>query len=211
MKQLIIAAMCFVLVSTCNARTITEIEKEIKDLRNEYTQLQQTPIFIWGTKQQNLSEKQKCGTAAYNINIAQGKEWKLYKTKRVVTLNPQYVCAIHKAIYKTDRCPVQPGCKSETSIGTANFCNLGTKYNLSYATWKVLKERIPASEVQEARLKEIEETIFELRAEQAKLLKQQGVKQNPKGVKQNPKSKGKEKTNKTSKLNQKANQKTNEM
>ena len=110
-------AMVFVsLAFVCCGRTIIEIDKEIVVLRNEYTKLQQNPIFIWGSKQENLSEKQKCATSAYNINIAQGKERKLYKTKRVVTLNPEYVCPIHKAIYVNDHCPSMSGCKSETKM-----------------------------------------------------------------------------------------------
>ena len=64
-------------------RTITEIDKEIVVLRNEYTKLQQNPIFIWGSKQNNLSEQQKSATSAYNVNIAQGKERGKYKTKKV--------------------------------------------------------------------------------------------------------------------------------
>ena len=168
--NLLICALLFLQV---DARTITEIEKEISALHNEYVKLQQNPIFIWGSKQQNLSEKLKCATSAYNINIAQGKERKLYKTKRVVTLNPEYVCSIHKAIYVNDHCPVVPGCKSQTKIGTGNFCNLGPEYDLSYKTWKALKAKMPESEAQEARLKEIEKEIADLRAEQTKIKKQQ--------------------------------------
>ena len=172
-------AMVFVsLAFVCCGRTITEIDKEIVVLRNEYTKLQQNPIFIWGSKQENLSEKQKCATSAYNINIAQGKERKLYKTKRVVTLNPEYVCPIHKAIYVNDHCPSMSGCKSETKIGTGNFCNLGAEYDLSYRTWLVLKGKIPESDTQEARLREIEKEIADLRAEQAEIKKQQGTKKN---------------------------------
>ena len=162
-----------ILVLHVDARTIVEIEKEIRELHNEYVNLQKTPIFVWGSKQQNLSEKQKCATSAYNINIAQGKERNQYKTKRVVTLNPEYICSIHKAIYVSDHCPVAPGCKTETRIGTGNFCNLGPEYDLSYKTWKALKEKIPEGEAQEARLKEIEKKIADLRAEQTEIKKQQ--------------------------------------
>ncbi len=101
------------------------------------------------------------------------RERKLYKTKRVVTLNPEYVCSIHKAIYVNDHCPVAPGCKSETKIGTGNFCNLGPEYDLSYKTWKALKAKMPESEAQEARVKEIEKEIADLRAEQTEIKKQQ--------------------------------------
>ena len=154
-------------------RTITEIDKEIVVLRNEYTKLQQNPIFIWGSKQNNLSEQQKSATSAYNVNIAQGKERGKYKTKKVVTLNPEYVCPVHKVIYVGDHCPALPGCKSETKIGTSNFCGLGSDYDLSYRTWKLLAAKIPESEVQESRLRDIEKEIADKRAEQAELLKQQ--------------------------------------
>ena len=65
--------ICVFLFLQVDARTITKIEKEISTLHNEYVKLQQNPIFIWGSKRQNLSEKQKCATSAYNINIAQGR------------------------------------------------------------------------------------------------------------------------------------------
>ena len=154
-------------------RTITEIDKEIVVLRNEYTKLQQNPIFIWGSKQNNLSEQQKSATSAYNVNIAQGKERGKYKTKKVVTLNPEYVCPVHKVIYVGGHCPALPGCKSETRIGTSNFCGLGSDYDLSYRTWKLLTAKIPESEAQESRLRAIEKEITDKRAEQAELLKQQ--------------------------------------
>ena len=72
-----------------------------------------------------------------------------------------------------DHCPVMPGCKSEKKIGTGNFCNPGPEYDLSYRTWKALRAKIPESEVQEARLKEIEKEIADLRAEQTEIKKQQ--------------------------------------
>ena len=165
--------LCTLLVSVVGyGRTITEIDKEIVVLRNEYTKLQQNPIFIWGSKQNNLSEQQKTATSAYNVNIAQGKERGKYKTKKVVTLNPEYVCPVHKVIYVGDHCAL-PGCKSETRIGTSNFCGLGSDYDLSYRTWKLLTAKIPESEAQESRLRDIEKEIADKRAEQAELLKQQ--------------------------------------
>ena len=169
---------CTLLTLTCCGRTITEIDKEIAALRNERVKLQKNPIFVWGSKQENLSEKQKCATSAYNINIAHAKERAKYKSMRVVTLNPQYVCSIHKAIYVDDHCPVSPGCKSETRIGTSNFCNLGMDYDLSYRTWKMLKEKMPEGEAQEARLNEIDREVSDLRAEQSEILKQQGRNKN---------------------------------
>ena len=166
--------LCTLLVASVGyGRTITEIDKEIVVLRNEYTKLQQNPIFIWGSKQNNLSEQQKSATSAYNVNVAQGKERGKYKTKKVVTLNPEYVCPVHKVIYVGDHCPALPGCKSETKIGTSNFCGLGSDYDLSYRTWKLLTAKIPESEVQESRLRDIEKEIADKRAEQAELLKQQ--------------------------------------
>ena len=166
--------LCTLLVASVGyGRTITEIDKEIVVLRNEYTKLQQNPIFIWGSKQNNLSEQQKAATSAYNVNIAQGKERGKYKTKKVVTLNPEYVCPVHKVIYVGDHCPALPECKSETRIGTSNFCGLGSDYDLSYRTWKLLTAKIPESEAQESRLRAIEKEITEKRAEQAELLKQQ--------------------------------------
>ena len=166
--------LCTLLVSVVGyGRTIMEIDKEIVVLRNEYTKLQQNPIFIWGSKQNNLSEQQKSATSAYNVNIAQGKERGKYKTKKVVTLNPEYVCPVHKVIYVGGLCPALPGCKSETRIGTSNFCGLGSDYDLSYRTWKLLTAKIPDSEAQESRLRAIEKEITDKRAEQAELLKQQ--------------------------------------
>ena len=41
-----------------------------------------------------------------------------------------------------DHCPALPGCKSETKIGTSNFCGLGSDYDLSYRTWKLLAAKI---------------------------------------------------------------------
>lgn len=61
--KLLSTLICTSLLLQVNARTITEIEKEISTLRDEYIKLQKNPIFIWGSKQQNLSEKQKCATA----------------------------------------------------------------------------------------------------------------------------------------------------
>ena len=166
--------LCTLFVSVVGyGRTIMEIDKEIVVLRNEYTKLQQNPIFIWGSKQNNLSEQQKAATSAYNVNIAQGKERGKYKTKKVVTLNPEYVCPVHKVIYVGDHCPALPGCKSETRIGTSNFCGLGSDYDLSYRTWKLLTAKIPESETQESRLHDIEKEIADKRAEQAELLTQQ--------------------------------------
>ena len=154
-------------------RTIREIDKEISTLRNEYSKLQQKPIFIWGTKQDNLREQQKAATSAYNINIAQGKERGKYKSKRVIALNPEYVCPLHKKIFKDDACPEDGNCKAKEKVGTSNFYNLGAEYDLSYRTWKLLKEKIPEADAQEARLKEIEQQIADLRAEQAEVKKQQ--------------------------------------
>ena len=64
-----------------------------------------------------------------------------------------------------------PGCKSETKLGTSNFCNLGPDYDLSYRTWKLLKAKMQESDLQEARLDEIEKNIQELRAEQSEIKK----------------------------------------
>ena len=154
-------------------RTIKEVEKEISTLRREFTKLQQNPVFVWGTRQENKSEQQKAATSSYNIIAAQGKERSKYKSKRVITLNPEYVCPIHKKVYKNDNCPSDGKCKAKDKSGVANFNNLGNEYDMSYRSWKLLKEKIPETEAQEAKLKELEAKIAELRVEQAEIKKQQ--------------------------------------
>ena len=175
MKMPFYLIICVAIFDQVNARTMTEIEREISELHNEYVRLRQNPIFVWGSKQKNPSEKQKGATSACNINMARGEERKSYKTKRVVALNPGHVCPIHKVIYVGDRCPASPGCKSGTGIGTGNFCNLGPECDLSYKTWKALKEKMPEGEAREAGLKEIDKSISALREEQSEIKKQQGT------------------------------------
>lgn len=180
-------------------RTMSEIEKEITELNNEYVQLQKKPIVVWGKKQEGKGLVQKRATSVYNINLAQGSDKKAYKTKTVVSVNPTYICPIHKYEYEGGHCPVGclgygssgvvvrsvkrannnsrksnydlDHCRSEKIFGTSNFCNLGPDYDLSYRSWKLLSDSIPAGEAQEARLKEIESKIDSLKKEKQDLKK----------------------------------------
>ena len=157
-------------------RTTSDVAKDISALNNEFTQLQKNPIVILGSKQEGLSEDQKKATSTYNVNIAQGKERARYKTKKVITVNPTYVCPIHKVLFITDSCPSAFSCKAEKSIGTKNFAGMGSDYDLSYRTWKLLKAKIPEGETQEARLREIETEISALREEMKALKNEESKK-----------------------------------
>lgn len=161
----ILAASIVLLFATANARLVSEIDKDIVKLRNEATALQKNPIVVWGSKQEKLSPEQKKATSRYNINLAQAKERKNYKSKIVITLNPEYVCSVHKLVYENGRAACPSDCKSISRIGTSNFCNLGSQYDLSFRTWNLLKDKMPEGEAQEKRLKEIEQEIRALRDE----------------------------------------------
>lgn len=165
MKHAVIATLLVVVVTSANARLVSEIDKDIVKLRNEATKLQKNPIVVWGSKQEKLSPEQKCATSRYNINLAQAKERKNYKSRTVITLNPEYVCSIHKKVYVDGRPTCSPECKSIERIGTSNFCNLGAEYDLSFRSWNLLKEKMPDGEIQEERLKEIEKEISILQDE----------------------------------------------
>ena len=178
MKLAVIATILVVVATSANARLVSEIDKDIAKLRNEATKLNKHPIVVWGSKQDKLSPEQKCATSRYNINLAQAKERKNYKSKTVITLNPEYVCSIHKKVYVDGRVACPPECKSIERIGTSNFCNLGAEYDLSFRSWNLLKEKMPDGEIQEERLTEIEKEISILRDE-----KREVEKQNPKGSK----------------------------
>ena len=175
------AVAAFLVAGAAEGRTIVEMEKEISVLKNESGKLKRTPIVVLGSKQDNLSDEQKCATSTYNINLAQSKERIKYRTQKVITINPEYACPIHKCLFVGDHCPgnvnkVKRGmgmsvggesvcCKAETKIGTSNFCNMGSEYDLSYRSWKLLKAKIPEGELQEARLREIDDEIASLRKE----------------------------------------------
>lgn len=194
MKTILFVLGCSVVVHALGAdRSIPEIEAEIRALNNEYIQLQKNPIVIWGKKQEGKGQVQKRATSTYNINIAQGSDRKKYKTKKVISINPTYICPIHKYEYEDGHCPVGcigygssyvvvhttrrrndrrrksnhdlDHCRSERFYGTSNFCNLGPDYDLSYRTWKMLADMIPDGEVQESRLREIDAEIGKLKEE----------------------------------------------
>lgn len=164
-KRLVAIALICSLIGIVHARTITEMEKNITSLNNEYIKLQKNPIVIFGGKQENVDDVRKRATSAYNINLAQGKERSAYKTKVVITINPIYVCPIHKCFFINDNCEKAVNCKAKTNIGTKNFAGRGADWDLSYRCWKALKDEIPAGVEQEKRLKEIEDEIAGIRAE----------------------------------------------
>lgn len=147
-------------------RTIPEMEQEIVALRNEAVQLQKRPIVIYGSKQENLSDRQKRTTSAYNMNIAQSKERGKYKSKVVITINPIYACPLHKCFIIDGRCEVAGrGCKAIHKIGTMNFNNRGEDWDLSYRCWTALRDEIPVGVAQERRLREIDAEIAEIKDE----------------------------------------------
>ena len=54
------AVAAFLVAGAAEGRTIVEMEKEISVLKNESGKLKRTPIVVLGSKQDNLSEEQKC-------------------------------------------------------------------------------------------------------------------------------------------------------
>ena len=64
------AVAAFLVAGAAEGRTIVEMEKEISVLKNESGKLKRTPIVVLGSKQDNLSDEQKCATSTYNINLA---------------------------------------------------------------------------------------------------------------------------------------------
>ena len=152
-------------------QTIADLDKQISALNNEAKQLNKNPIVVWGNKQEGLSETQKNATSRYNVNIAQTNERKKFKTKVVITLNPEYICPKHNCPIRNAICEKGGNCKAVTRIGTANFCNLGQEYDLSYRSWNLLRQKMDEGQAQEARLTEIENEIKNLRQQQAELKK----------------------------------------
>ena len=158
-------------VLSLGGQTISDLDKQISALINEAKQLNKKPIVVWGNKQEGLSETQKNATSRYNVNIAQTNERKKFKTKVVITLNPEYICPKHNCPIKNAICEKGGNCKAVTRIGTANFCNLGQEYDLSYRSWDLLRQKMDEGKVQERRLTEIENEIKSLKAQQAELKK----------------------------------------
>lgn len=145
-------------------KTIRDMEQDIAVLHNEYINLQKNPIVILGKKQEGLTPEQMKASVAYNMNIAQGADRKAYKTKKVVSINPIYICPIHKVQCTRDgkkRC----FCKAMDRHGIANFGGLGSEYDGSFRAWNLLYDKIPEGEAQEKRLREIEEEEKSIKAE----------------------------------------------
>lgn len=204
MKRMALLAVFALAALAVRAETVTEVEKQIQALGREATQLKKNPIFVWGYKQENLDEKQKCSTAQYNIvKVSRTKEFKKYRSKTIIALNPVYVCPLHKCLVENGTCsggesssmggmggrPVygngmmgrgsrrgdddEGGCKAMKRLGTSNFANLGKDYDLSYRSWKLMKDKMPESEAQEKRLAEIDEELGRLKERKRELMREQ--------------------------------------
>ncbi|MCR5413142.1 MAG: hypothetical protein K6F50_00235 [Kiritimatiellae bacterium] len=208
MKKCILFAAVALAALSAFSETVTEVNKKISALSREASKLKKNPIFVWGTKQEGLSDKQKCGTSQFNIvAVSKSKEFKKYRSSKIIALNPVYICPLHKCIVENGVCngPAEEsgkngrgygqsgrvfgggrgfgggygggdegGCKAMDRLGTSNFCNLGKEYDLSYRSWKLMKDKMPESEAQETRLKEIEEEIATLKARAKEILREQG-------------------------------------
>ncbi len=105
-RSVFIAIATAIATATCalQARTVSEINKEISALENESRKLKKNPIIVLGHKQDNMTDERKKGTSLYNICAAQGKEYSKYRTKNIIAINPVYVCPLHKCLVTDGTC-----------------------------------------------------------------------------------------------------------